>query len=529
MGLTDAEKQWIVAHPVIRVAHLGNSGPFCFTDKHGELAGMNFDYLAAIAARTGLRFENHAYPVWSEAFDVLRTGQIDLVMGIGRMPQRETFLNFTRPYAYSPDAIVTRSDIPFLYDLRLLDGHRVAIARSSTELEKNLRARAPEVIIVHCDNMTEAVQAVARGEAFAAVVDATIAAFVAKRDALTQLRLAGMINAAADIHAAARKDWPELATIIDKAIGGMPIAERTQINNKWTVLDYEADRRWRTAFQVAAIVAGVALIIFFVALFYGRRLKAELQERRRIQLELEQTHERLKEIDAEKSELMHMLAHDLRNPLTAVLMGMDLLKLGSSPKEQEEILARLNNQVRQMMRLIEDLMDANAIKEGRRNYKTARVNVAATVRASVEGFAETTSLKRITLRSDLPATPVEIETDEGAFRQIVDNLISNAVKFSPVGGMVAVTLTGVDSRVRLSVADGGPGLTSDEIGRLFTKYGKGRATATGGEKKIGLGLWIVKRLVAVLDGRVWCESTPGRGATFLVELPVQPGRAEAAA
>ncbi len=529
LNLTAAERQWIATHPVIHVAHLGNSGPFCFLDNHGDLAGMNFDYLAAIAERTGLRFEHRAFPVWSEAFDELRAGKIDLVMGIGRMPQRERFLTFTRPYAYSPDAIVTRNDTPFLFDLRSLGGHRVAISRSSTELESQLRARAPDVIIVPCDNMTEAVYAVARGRAFAAVTDATIAAFVAKRDALTQLRLAGMMNDSADIYAAARSDWPELAGIIDKALGAIPAAERTQINNRWVVLDYSADRKWRTAFQVAAVVAGLALVVFLIGLFYSRRLTVELRERRRIQEELEAIHERLTEVDEEKSELMHMLAHDLRNPLTAVLMGSDLLKLGCTAEEQEEIISRMNNQVRQMMRLIEDLMDANAIKEGRRNYKSTRTDVAAAVRASVEGFAETTALKNIRLHADVPPAPLEVETDEGAFRQIVDNLISNAVKFSPVGESVTVTLSGSDNRVRVAVTDGGPGLTADEISRLFTKYGKGRASATGGEKKIGLGLWIVKRLVAVLEGRVWCESVPGHGATFIVELPVQPVRAATAA
>jgi signal transduction histidine kinase len=106
-------------------------------------------------------------------------------------------------------------------------------------------------------------------------------------------------------------------------------------------------------------------------------------------------------------------------------------------------------------------------------------------------------------------------------RQVVDNLVSNPLKYSPPGSPVAVGLRREGDRVRLHVRDEGPGLTQEDQLRLFQKYVRGSARPTGGEKSTGLGLWIVYRTVTSLQGTVRCESEPGRGATFIVELPLR--------
>jgi signal transduction histidine kinase len=219
---------------------------------------------------------------------------------------------------------------------------------------------------------------------------------------------------------------------------------------------------------------------------------------------------------------MHTLAHDLRNPLTSVVMGADLLRLGNLPPEHGETVRRLRTHAQKMTRLIDDLMDAEAIESGQRQFQLTRVDLTRAVRAAVEAFAEPAALKQLRLELKLPGESLHAETDEGALRQVIDNLVSNAVKYSPAGKPIEITLRAEAGEARCIIADQGPGLGPDEIERLFSKFGKGSARPTGGEKSSGLGLWIAKRVMDALGGRIWCESEPGQGARFLVALPLTP-------
>lgn len=515
--LTEDEKTWIAANPVVRVAHLEGAGPYCVRDAQGRLGGMNIDFLNLVAQRTGLKFEHVAYPVWADAFAAASAREIGMVAGIGRTPERLELFTFGRPFAFSPDVIVTRNDSPILFDTRELNCMRVGLARTSP----SIRARAPSAIEIHYDNMRDAVRAVARGEVYAAVSDALVTAHVIKSESLANLRLGVIYDDQANVYFGVRKDLPVLAGIIDKGLAAVTPAEQLQIRSRWLTVDYAEDRWWLRAFKMASggvVVAGLLVLLLFL---HQRRLSRELAMRRAIQDELEATRDRLTQAIEEKSELMHMLAHDLRNPLTSVVMGTDLLRMGGLPREQVDTVSRLRAQAQQMTRLLDDLMDANAIEAGHRRYHFAPVDAVRAVRASVESFAEPAAMKRLRIELSLPEADALVETDEGAFRQVIDNLISNAVKYSPSGQGIVVALAAMGDEMHVSVTDRGPGLSVEEVERLFRKFGKGSARPTGGEKSSGLGLWIVKRVVSALGGRVWCESQPGQGAKFTFALPVR--------
>lgn len=516
LPLTAEERAWIAAHPVVRVGHMDGAGPYSVRDGSGRLGGLNVDYLNLIAERTGLRFEHTASAVWTEIFEGAAAGRLDIVAGVGRTDERERVLSFGRPYAFSPDVIVTRADSPILFDPRDLNGLQVGLARSSP----SIHPRAPNAVIVHFDNMRDAVVAVAQGEVYAALTDALVTAYVVKSEGLTNLRLGVVYDDRANVHFGVRRELAMLQGILDKAVADITPAEHQAIRARWLTIDYEQDRWWLSAFKASAGVAITVIIGAALLIMYQRRLARELAQRRRVQAELEQTRDRLTRTSEEKSALMHTLVHDLRNPLTSVVLGTDLLALGRLPPEQAETVARLRAQVRQMTRLIDDLMDVNAIEEGRRRYQAVRFDLSRTVRAAVEAFAEAAGAKRLRFELDLPEDELPVDSDEGALRQVFDNLISNAVKYSPAGGSVRLGLRAEGGFARVEVADAGPGIARGELEHLFTKYGRGSAQPTAGEKSSGLGLWIVKRLSDALGADVRCETEPGRGSTFIVTLPL---------
>jgi signal transduction histidine kinase len=526
-SFTTDERQWLAKHPVVRVAH-GSGGPFAFLDERGQLVGLALDYAEAFAASTGVQFEHHLEPGLESAFEGLRAQRYDAVMGIGQVPDREAFLLFGAPFAYSPDAIVTRTDGPYVFDVRELGGKRVAIARSSTSVARTLRERVPDAEVVTYAAMEEAIVAVSRGEAFVAITDASVAAFTVKRRVLANLRIAGLFEASADVHLGVRRDWPELVSILDKALASLPAAERMQMADRWMVLDYESDRRWQRAFTLALVVLVVGSLGFAALALFHRKMKGELAQRERVQRELEETRDQLARIDQEKTELLRVVAHDLRNPVTSLLLNTELLTL-SREAPDAVTLAEMISSIERMRSLIALLVDRKALESGHPTWTRTRLDPGKEALAAITGVSEAARRKGIdvTMRAD-PELPA-IESDQGAFRQVVDNLVSNAVKYSPPGSLVQVDVARSSDALRIAVRDQGPGVPLAERASIFEKFQVGSARPTGGETSSGLGLWIVSRIVEQMHGRVWCEGERGQGSVFVVEVPVKDGRSAAPA
>ncbi|WP_172830242.1 transporter substrate-binding domain-containing protein [Opitutus sp. GAS368] len=521
---TEEERAWIAAHPVVRVGQDATYPPYAFLDAKGNLVGIDLDYLAHIAHRTGLRFQNEVREDWPHVLTAFKAGEVDVLMSLGYLPERENFLIYSRPYSYAPDVVVMRDDTAHLLDLSDLNGRRVGIVRGYDTLRAELADAAPSAIPVEYPTTEAALVGLARGEVYGTLADVVNAAYLVKTRRLTNLRLGSVIgmSGSSEIRLGVRKDLPVLAGIIDKALADISAAERHEISNRWVAVDVQDDRWSSRAVKIASAVAAGVLFVLLLLFLHNRRLARELAERRRIQAELEQAYDRLAEISEQKSELLRTVTHDLRNPLTGLTLGIDLLRLGRGADDTRRNLDQMRATAQQMMRLINDLVDANVLETGRRNFSWARVDAAAVFREAVESLTAPATRKAIRLTFTAQEPAMSIQSDLTALRQVADNLVSNAVKFSPRDSAVEVEVRWTGTGLRVQVRDHGPGISPEARAKVFTQYGLGDAKPTGGEKSTGLGLWIAQRVVAALHGRVWSEDAAGGGALFVVELPRHP-------
>jgi signal transduction histidine kinase len=216
-----------------------------------------------------------------------------------------------------------------------------------------------------------------------------------------------------------------------------------------------------------------------------------------------------------------MVAHDIRGPLTDMLLSLDLAKYVDRGDEKglRDLLERFRGTTAQLRRLVNDLVDAQATEDGQRRYLREEVDVVALLRDASLSLQDSAACKGIELRVETEEQTMAIISDGAALRQVVDNLVSNALKFTGPETVVTIAARWNGDGLKLSVADQGPGIRAEERERIFTRYGQGAAKPTGGEKSTGLGLWIVRNVVAGLGGDVRCESEVGHGATFIVDLP----------
>lgn len=232
--------------------------------------------------------------------------------------------------------------------------------------------------------------------------------------------------------------------------------------------------------------------------------------------------EQLKELDKEKNEFLGIVAHDLKNPLFGIKGLAQILEKEYATLSQEEIQdfsTDIRTSADRMFELISNLLDINAIEQNGVRMEIQPFEIIPVTEHAFNRFKQRANSKNITMEF-LPETHAEALADRSYTLQVLDNVISNAVKYSPFNKTVRVRVREHEGKtIRIEVADQGPGLTEEDKKKLFGKFARLSAQPTGGEHSTGLGLSIVKKLVEAMNGKILCESELGKGSTFIIELP----------
>ncbi len=243
------------------------------------------------------------------------------------------------------------------------------------------------------------------------------------------------------------------------------------------------------------------------------------------QLKLKETSDLQKQAIAEleaaqqmKDRLLRIASHDLRSPLSNVrLVQMLLRDYVADEPEALEILDTLQVTVEKMKAIIEEFLDVSAYQGSGIDIRLGRVEVADVAGGVVAQYSRMAFDKEIALTAyDMPGVAL---ADRARLEQVLNNLVSNAIKYSPRGTAVSVWSDDYGARIRVSIADQGPGIPQDERDRLFKEFSKLSTRPTGGEASSGLGLWIVKQMVTLQGGEVGVDCPPEGGSIFWVEFP----------
>jgi len=252
------------------------------------------------------------------------------------------------------------------------------------------------------------------------------------------------------------------------------------------------------------------------------RIKTHLSIRQ-LQNQLQVQNEQLIKLNQEKNEFLGIAAHDIKNPLTAIQSVAEVIELDYETMSKNDMVKgakRISVTTRQLFTLIDNLLDINAIESGKFNISPSRIDIFPTLQSVVMTYTHRAKTKDITVDFQSPEKQYHAFVDENTIVQVLDNLISNAIKYSPPGKPVNIRVTKSEKFIRCEIQDEGAGLSESEQQKLFQKFSKLSTKPTGGEHSTGLGLFIVKKLVETMNGKVWCESELGKGTTFFVEFPV---------
>lgn len=250
-----------------------------------------------------------------------------------------------------------------------------------------------------------------------------------------------------------------------------------------------------------------------------------LSKLRQALLTLAENNNQLKEANELKDEFLGIASHDLRNPLNNILnLGTIIEEEPELPaKEIEQIGRHIKNISLQMFKLIDNLLTSAAIGMGDFKINYEDVDIVQIVKSILNQYYKTAEKKRVKINFESDLTRLLVNTDGNLIIQVIDNLFSNAVKFSPMDKNITVRVhdnSNKDNCFLIEIQDEGPGFSGDDRLRLFSRFGKLSARPTGNESSTGLGLFIVKKYIDALNGRISCISEKGKGALFVLEIPI---------
>ncbi len=525
LQLTRAEREWLLANPRIRVGWDPDWAPVEFLAEDGVARGFSVDLMRELQSRLGVRFAYEPPRPWPETLRMLQERQIDVVSCIGPVAERDHFVNLSDTYLTAPVVLYTRPDYPYIRTLADLANRTVAVPAGYAEAQW-MDADYPAIRQLYVASVTEGLRAVHEGRAVAFAGSVMQGNYYLSRMRSWPLVISGETGYQNDMRIGVRSDWPIFVTILNKALLSIPEAEKTAFYRRWVLLEY----RHRVDFWLVlkvALTGGLGVLLF---VFWNRRLAREVNLRSAAEQKanqsrgaLEQSYAALQELERQKDNLMHMIVHDMRNPMTVICGALDMLRTMLSSDadrsgELQEIAGIAAAGAEEVNRIVDTLLDVSRMEAGKMPLAKARGSLCKTAEKAVQGLSALAQRSGIAVTLDGDAD--DCTCDHALMQRVFANLVSNAIKACSRGDHIAVTTCRNGVSVRAEVADTGKGIDPRYHALIFEKFAQVGDDAARGSASSGIGLAFCRLAVEAHGGRIGLESRVGSGSRFWFEIPV---------
>lgn len=532
IALTIEEKKFLKNHPIIKIGIDPAWPPFEWWGDDGQYKGISSDYVKLLEKRLGIKINAQKINSWGDVHKRLKNRTIDMAPCLHETLARKTYLNFTKPYLSYPVVIITRKESPFVGSINSLSGKKVGAVKGYA-YQEILLSKYPKLIIQEDETTLECLNNLSTGRTDAFIGNLAVSSYLIQKNSISNLKVAAAAEGLtrSDLAMGVRSDWPELVSIIDKALGTISHQEKNEIANKWLSLKFVHSTSWGRVIRIATLIIFITLSILSFFLFWNRRLAKEISIRKRIEFDLKKAKDESEKANQAKSVFLANMSHEIRTPMNAIL-GYTQLMQNDDTLSSEQLLNLRSISVsgEHLLHLINDILEMSKIEAGRielsqNGFDLIRllddINMLFKERAASKGLKLKVSYEDNLLRM--------IYSDERKLRQILINLLGNAIKFTDEGE-VALSVSmerkcvgeeetpGDTLFLTFQVADTGVGIAEEDVHNIFQSF---EQTENGRKKEgTGLGLAICSKYLELMGGGISVTNNMGTGSIFTFFIPV---------
>lgn len=535
LELTEAEQRWLEAHPIIRAAPDPDFAPFEWFSLDGVYKGIAADYLRLVEQRLGIKFELVHTKEWSQVMDMARDRQVDILPALARSPQREQYLLFTTPHISAKGVIVTGKGYENIQELK---GKKIAVVTDYV-WDDWITHNNFDVRLYRVERNLDGLELTALGGVDAMVSDIASVTYLIRQHGLSNLRVVknNDVDRNLELSFGIRNDWPELQTILEKAVTSLTFEEREAIRAKWLTL--EVAGFWRNPVFWYSTLGAVAVLLLLLAgtMIWNRTLQQRVELRTR-----ELQNAQMKLIQAEKMESIGRLAagvaHEVKNPLAIIQMGADFLSQ-EMPKDETtgEVIKDIDDAVQRADTVIRGLLDFSRDKKLERTAGSINEVIESSLRLVGHEMRQRQIEVSTQLADDLP----QLQLDTSKLQQVFINLFMNAAHAMERDGLLQVMtqVKTLNTQADLSrdnenrfkqgetvlwveVRDNGPGIIESDSSKIFDPFYTTKPVGEG----TGLGLSVSRNIINLHQGSIDIRNQQAGGASVVMMFQLNRGETE---
>ncbi len=523
INLSPVEKQWLKEHPVIRLAPDPNFAPIEWFTLDGQFKGISADYVALIEQKLGIKFQVVHADNWSTVMDMARNRQVDLLAAAATSPQREKFFLFTAPHINVAGVIISAKDFSSIEELT---GRKVAVVVDYI-WDDLLTYHKTDLRLVRVEDTLTGLELTSLSAVDAMVSDLATVTHLIRKEGFTNLAIVSHLDRNLELSFAVRNDWPELHTILEKAVASLSVEEKEAITAKWIKLD--KTELWDNPRFRYSILGGLLVVVvtFAGGITWNRMLNHQVikrtQELKDAQMQLIQA-EKMKSI----GRLAAGVAHEVKNPLAIIQMGSDFLSHEIKGNEVAgDVIKDIDDAVHRADSVIRGLLDFS--RDEKLNRKPLNINKI--IENSLHMVSHEMHQRSIEVKTYLADNLADIELDENKLQQVFINLFMNSAHAMHQNGEITVStrfkiLASQSDLVRdrehqfkigetvlmIEVADTGPGISDEDRDKIFDPFYTTKPVGEG----TGLGLSVTRNIVNLHEGSIDICNRDDGGASVLM-------------
>ena len=495
----------------------------------GKHIGMAADYIKILEEKIQTPITLIPTKTWSESLELAQNKSCDILSLLRTTPQREKYLNFTRPYLEIPLVVAADINAPFIDNIHQIKDKKIAIVKDYA-VGEILRIKYPNIDFVDVENVDEGLELVKKGKVFGFIDTLLTIGYQIQNNYIGQLKISGRFDEIWELGIGARNDEPILTTIFEKAINDITANQKQQILNKWISVNYQKEIDYIFLYQ---ILAGVIIVTFLLVLFYRhyllKKLNAQLNEK--IELEIQKNEEKNRILIqqsrmASMGEMLENIAHQWRQPLSTISVaasGMEIKKEFSTLSD-EEFYEAINHIKKSTLYLSNTIDDFRSFFS--KDKKPSLMNINHAFEKTLELMGNTFMQHRINLIKNID--DVEILSLENELIQVLMNILVNAKDAlkQTLGNekYIIIDVYKKENNLIITIKDSARGIDDKIIDKIFEPYFTTKHKFNG----TGIGLYMSKLLVERhLKGSIKASNIEftfmdkiHKGALFEIILPI---------